>query len=68
LERKRKGFIEKLDKQMAGANVDQEYKRILQDQRNQLQQESDIAAGDIGSLKLPITQRFMKSFKAKWSG
>lgn len=68
LERKRKGFIEKLDKQMAGANVDQEYKRILQDQRNQLQQESDIAAGDIGSLKLPIAQRFMKSFRAKWSG
>ena len=66
LDRKRKGFIEKLDKQMAEANVDQEYRRILQDQRNQLQQESDVAAGDLGSLKLPTAQRFIKSFKAKW--
>ncbi|KXN84731.1 hypothetical protein AN958_12158 [Leucoagaricus sp. SymC.cos] len=62
MQQKRTQLIHTLDKQIDRSDSE-DMKQLLQDQRNQLQQESEAAIRDIGSLKLAPPQRFLKSFK-----
>ncbi|KAF5359868.1 hypothetical protein D9756_003459 [Leucocoprinus leucothites] len=60
MERRRRRVIETLDKQLVRPDPGSEVKRILQDQRAQLQQESAAAAGELDALKLAAPQRLVK--------
>jgi hypothetical protein len=60
-DKKRKVFIKTLNKQLARSDTDEDARRILEEQRDQLQRQSEAATLDMGHLAPSTRQKFLRN-------